>query len=96
MLEGTISTRDAVGASVSVHVGGRRLKAQRVGGGSYQSAGDPRLHFGLGAADRADAVEVRWPSGRVDRHAPLDAGRGYRLVEGDPTPRPLQGWDRRD
>jgi enediyne biosynthesis protein E4 len=88
-LEGTTSNRDAVGASVTVQVGARRLKAQRVGGGSFQSAGDPRLHFGLGTADRADAVEVRWPSGRIDRHPALQGGRGYRLVEGDESPKKL-------
>ena len=49
-LEGTASNRDAVGARVTVAAGGRRQVAQRFGGGSYQSAGDPRLHFGLGSA----------------------------------------------
>src|SRR5262249_1366274 len=44
-LEGTTSNRDGVGARVSVISGGRRQVAWRVGGGSYQSAGDPRLHF---------------------------------------------------
>ena len=93
LLEGTASNRDAVGASVTVRVGERRLKAQRVGGGSFQSAGDPRLHFGLGNAGRADSVEVRWPSGRVDRFTTLEADHGYRLVEGDTSPRRLTGWD---
>jgi hypothetical protein len=82
-LEGTRSNRDAVGATVTVRVGGRALRAWRTGGGSFQSASDPRLHFGLGDAARADAVEVRWPSGRLDRFAGLDAGRAYRLREGD-------------
>ena len=48
LLEGTASNRDGVGAAVVVAAGGRRLTAARAGGGSYQSAGDPRLHFGLG------------------------------------------------
>src|SRR5262249_39757329 len=43
-LEGTASNRDAVGAHVTIRAGGRRQVAQRIGGGSYQSAGDPRLH----------------------------------------------------
>src|SRR4029077_3429144 len=47
-LEGRQSNRDAVGAEVSVVSGGRKRVAWRTGGGSYQSATDPRLHFGLG------------------------------------------------
>ncbi|AMV39403.1 FG-GAP-like repeat-containing protein [Planctomyces sp. SH-PL62] len=94
-LEGTASNRDAVGAVVSVTAGGRRLRRWRSGGGSYQSASDPRLHFGLGASDQVDQVEVRWPSGRVERFAKLEADRGYRLREGDPAPIPLPGpWRR--
>ena len=65
--------------------------AWRVGGGSYQSASDPRLHFGLGEADRVEAVEVTWPSGRVDRFDGLPADAGYLLREGDAAPRPLAG-----
>jgi tetratricopeptide (TPR) repeat protein len=90
-LEGAGSNRDAVGARVTVEAGGRRLVAERFGGGSYQSAGSPRLHFGLGEAERAEAVEVRWPSGRVDRFEGLAAG-GYRLREGEASPAPLPGY----
>ena len=32
-------------------------------GGSFLSAHDPRLHFGLGDATAADTVEIRWPDG---------------------------------
>ena len=81
-LEGTHSNRDAVGARVTIVVGSRRRTAERIGGGSYQSASDPRLHFGLGAIRQVDSVEVRWPSGKVDHHERLSAGREYRLREG--------------
>jgi hypothetical protein len=91
-LEGVASNRDGVGAKVTVTAGGRSQVAVRFGGGSYLSAGDPRLHFGLGAARRADRVEVRWPSGRKDTYEGLAAGTGYRLREGDPEPRPLAGF----
>jgi hypothetical protein len=43
---------------------------------------DPRLHFGLGGNIRIEAVEVTWPSGRVDRHPGLEADTGYLLREG--------------
>jgi enediyne biosynthesis protein E4 len=59
--------------------------AQRYGGGSYQSANDPRIAFGLGAATSVESVEIRWPSGTVDRHVGLKADRFYRLREGAPV-----------
>jgi hypothetical protein len=93
-LEGRASNRDAVGARVRLVAGGREQVARRIGGGSYQSASDPRLHFGLGKATRVETIEVRWPSGRTDRHADLAADAGYHLVEGDPEPRRLAGWSR--
>ncbi len=92
LLEGTRSNRDAVGATVSVKCGGRTRVCPRLGGGSYQSAGDPRMHFGLGEYRVVDSVEVRWPSGRVDHFSKLAADTGYRLREGDSIARPLPGW----
>ncbi|MGP0068326.1 MAG: FG-GAP-like repeat-containing protein [Isosphaeraceae bacterium] len=85
LLEGTRSNRDGVGAVVTVTAGGRRRRAWRYGGGSYQSASDPRLHFGLGS-DRIEEVDVRWPSGQVDRFKDLESDRCYRLREGDKAP----------
>jgi hypothetical protein len=91
-LEGTESNRDGVGAAVVVVAGGRRQVGQRYGGGSYESAGDPRLHFGLGAARRVERLEVHWPSGRVDLYRDLPADTGYHLREGTARARPLPGW----
>jgi enediyne biosynthesis protein E4 len=94
LLQGTSSNRDAVGARVVVESGKRRQFAWRTGGGSYQSASDPRLHIGLGTSDRVDSVEVTWPSGRVDRYTGLEPGRGYRLREGDQSSHALPGFRR--
>jgi hypothetical protein len=91
-LKGVRSNRDGVGARVTLVAGGHRQAAQRLGGGSYQSAGDPRLHFGLGASLRIERLEVRWPSGQVDRYEGLNADRGYLVREGGADVRPLQGW----
>jgi hypothetical protein len=35
-------------------------------GGSYISQNDLRIHFGLGKAEKADLIEIRWPSGQID------------------------------
>ncbi len=98
LLEGTRSNRDGVGAVVTVTAGGRRRRAWRYGGGSYQSASDPRLHFGLGR-DRVEEVEVHWPSGQVDRFKNVESDRCYRLREGESLRAPreaLKGEQRRD
>ncbi|MGE3820466.1 MAG: FG-GAP-like repeat-containing protein [Isosphaeraceae bacterium] len=81
-LEGRESNRDGVGTVIAIDAGGRRQVARRSGGGSYLSAGDPRIHFGLGPIDRVESVEVRWPSGRVDHFRDLEAGHVYHLIEG--------------
>jgi enediyne biosynthesis protein E4 len=67
LLVGTRSNRDAVGARVRLTAGDRILTGERKGGMSYESAQDPRLHFGLGNRARVDALEVRWPSGAISR-----------------------------
>ncbi len=91
-LEGTTSNRDAVGARVAVTAAGRTQVSVRFGGGSYLSASDQRLHFGLGPARIVERVEVTWPSGARDCYQGLSADTGYRLREGDPAPKPLTGF----
>jgi hypothetical protein len=51
-------------------------------GGSYFSQNDLRLHFGLGAAKKVDAVEIRWLSGQIDRLSDLNVNQLYVLEEG--------------
>jgi len=82
-LVATRSNRSAVGAAAEVRSGGRRLYRQRTGGGSYLSAHDPRLHFGLGAgpASAVDRVEVRWPSGARSVLERPAVNRVHRVVE---------------
>jgi len=63
LLIGTKSNRDGVGARVKVSAGDLVLYDQRKGGMSYQSAQDPRLHFGLGRHQSIDRIEILWPSG---------------------------------
>jgi hypothetical protein len=93
-LEGTASNRDAVGAMITITAGGRRRRAWRYGGGSYLSASDPRIHFGLGK-DKLEHVEIRWPSGRVEHFEHLESDRAYRLREGGQAPLPLPKFDHR-
>ena len=52
-----------IGSQVLVRAGGRTLRRDVASSDSYASSHDPRLHFGLGNAERAETVEVRWPGG---------------------------------
>ncbi len=63
-LKGTKSNRDAIGARVSIRTGKLNQMQEVKSGGSYQSNSDFRLHFGLGLAQSADEVKIRWPSGK--------------------------------
>jgi hypothetical protein len=79
---------------VTLTAGSRRQVAQRYGGGSFLSASDHRLHFGLGESTRIETIEVRWPSGHVDRFTDLAADSAYLLREGQAQAKPLRGWRR--
>jgi hypothetical protein len=82
-LIGSKSNRDGIGAAVKVTAAGRTQFDQAKGGMSYQSAHDPRLHFGLGDATRVDSIEVKWPSGAVDRVVGAAADRVITIREGN-------------
>lgn len=55
--------RDAIGAKVTVETRARRLVAMVDGGGSYLSASDERIIFGLGDSETVDSITVDWPDG---------------------------------
>lgn len=64
-LRGTNCNRDGYGARVRVSWAGGSAFADYAPCGSYCSSMDPRLHFGLGAADRISQVQVKWPDGHT-------------------------------
>ncbi len=73
----------AMGAWVGLERTGRKTLWRRVkSDGSYLSANDPRLHFGLGASPRADAIVVQWPDGQRERWTDIAAGRPLTLRRG--------------
>lgn len=64
-----------VGAKIKANLGGRTLVRSLIGGGSYLSASDRRIHFGLGTARKVDRLEITWPSGRVESWNGVPEGR---------------------
>lgn len=75
-LVGTQSNRDGIGASLQVVTGsGRRQTGYATTAGSYLSAHDKRVHFGLGSESEVKQLEVRWPGGTVQtwKNVPVDS-----------------------
>ena len=62
-LTGTRSNRDGLGARVELTTAGGKQSNHATTAVGLSSSTDRRVHFGLGHYDRADRIEVRWPSG---------------------------------
>ena len=80
-LIGTRSNKSAIGATVTVMYGGRRQSQAVMASSGYLSAGDRRLHFGLGSAATAD-IEIMWPTGARESLKGVGADRLITLKEG--------------
>jgi len=81
-LIGTKSNRDGTGASLKLTSEGFVHVEQAKGGGSYMSASDPRIHFGLGKRTKIESLEITWPSGHVDKLTNLSPDQIAAVKEG--------------
>jgi hypothetical protein len=59
--------RDAIGAEIRLQAGPRQWTSLIQPGQSFQCSNDAKAHFGLGATDRVDFIEVLWPDGFTER-----------------------------
>jgi len=80
-LVGKAGNRDGVGARVKVTAGGATRVAEKRSSGGYLSQNDPRLLFGLGGSEKADRVEVAWPSGKTQVLENVPAGKTVTVEE---------------
>ena len=81
-LDGLKSNRSGFGAKIKV-VTGEHIQYREVhSGGSYLSFHDIRAHFGVGRAEQIDLLEVKWPSGQIDRKTDLSVNQRYLVIEG--------------
>jgi hypothetical protein len=80
-LIGSRSNRSAIGATAWVMAENRRQRQDVLSQSSFYSQNDLRLHFGLGQASKADAVEVRWPSGLRTSYKSVSANQTLILKE---------------
>ena len=81
-LAGTKSNRDGIGAVVKLTAGGETQTQMLRSGSSYLSASELVLTFGLAQHGHAEAIEIRWPSGQVDKLTNVAAGQTVTIMEG--------------
>jgi enediyne biosynthesis protein E4 len=81
-LVGTKSNRNGIGAVVRVTTSEGTQTQMLRSGSSYLSASELVLTFGVGQQTKADSMEIRWPSGQVDKLAATNAGETITVTEG--------------
>jgi hypothetical protein len=79
---GTRSNRSGIGARIRVKTPLRQQTGEVQSGSSYISNNDMRVHFGLGAESAIQFIEVRWPSGLVERFGKVAVDRVTVAKEG--------------
>jgi hypothetical protein len=80
--EGVKSNRSGIGARIAATADGVRQSFEVRGSDSYLSSNDLRVHIGLADSKEAD-IEIRWPSGQLDKYSKVAANRFYIAREGD-------------
>ncbi|HXH68303.1 MAG TPA: CRTAC1 family protein [Candidatus Limnocylindrales bacterium] len=80
-LVGTKSNRDAIGAVVKLTAAGVSQTQMLRSGSSYLSASELILTFGLAQNTQADTLEIRWPSGQIDKLTNIPAGQTITITE---------------
>jgi hypothetical protein len=80
-LIGNSSNRSAIGAEVVLVVDGMARRETVDGGMGFASQNDRRVHFGLGRGGKVEHVEIRWPSGIVQRIADPEPDRLHVIRE---------------
>jgi hypothetical protein len=86
-LVGKAPGQTPIGAKITVRVGTLVVSRVVVGGTSYLSASDTQVLIGVGSVAKADRVEVRWPSGRLQSWTDVPTETDL-LVEDGRAPRP--------
>jgi hypothetical protein len=84
-LVATKSNPGAVGAMITWEAGTLKKSRLKTSGGSYLSSHDPREILGLGQATKVTSIQIKWPSGQIDKLTDLPVNKYVKVVEG-------QGW----
>jgi enediyne biosynthesis protein E4 len=74
----------ALGSTVTVKANGLTMVQPVVAANGYLTGSDPRSHFGLADADKADSVEILWPDGRKQTLTDVKANQILKVKHGAP------------
>ena len=77
------SNPEAIGAIISWTVNGVKRQRLKTSGGSFLASHDPREILGLGAATKIESLEIKWPSGKIDKWTNLTPNAYIKVVEGE-------------
>jgi hypothetical protein len=81
-LVATKSNPAAVGAVITWQAGTLKRTRLKTSGGSYLSSHDPREILGIGSATKIDSIEIRWPSGKLDKLTNPPLNKYVKVIEG--------------
>ena len=84
-LVATKSNPGAVGAIITWTAGDTKRQRLKTSGGSFLASHDPREILGIGQAAKLDSLEIKWPSGKVDKLANVPINAYLKVVEGEGT-----------
>ncbi|MGZ0168145.1 MAG: FG-GAP-like repeat-containing protein [Planctomycetales bacterium] len=88
-LHGVLSSRDAIGSTVTVQCGKRVWTRQLTAGSGYQASNERMLLFGLADCEHIDQLIVRWPSGAMQTFDDIAPDRELTIIELGATPSEL-------
>ena len=86
-LVSTKSNPEAIGAIITWEAGGVKRSRLKTSGGSYLASHDPREVLGLREAAKIDSVQIKWPSGLIEKLTDLPINKYVKVVEG-------KGWSK--
>lgn len=87
-LVGVQSSRDAIGAVLTLKASGRTFVRELTAGDGYHASNERRLVIGIGEPTRVEELIIRWPSGRKQKFADLPVDQELLFIEGAETPSP--------
>jgi tetratricopeptide (TPR) repeat protein len=87
-LRGTKSNRDGNGARITLYAGTSKQMREVTNGSSFGCL-PLEQHFGLAKAKHIDAIEIRWPSGLVQRVENPPLNNTILVTEGHPAWQPV-------